>query len=915
MSESADNQSIILFNQDLQLVSIVGDVNFLTSRNLIQQNADRKSYTFSSDLKNHINVLIQSPYNQYYKFDTNNCLFRTKLRRDVTDQLFLLDIQEYVDLEIFRKKILSVFQEKPFWEAASDSLLIINRQLCSCNIFIYKYIESTEKFVFFKESNETKSSDSIQSLLPFFKCKAGEEPCAPLFEQYQKNRTVFVKNIKIINDTIICLCVAVPKEITDISELPINSILNIYEEIFSNTYIQYKYALHKSQEQLMSYIFELLHLHNIDELLVQSALQKIGEILCLERVVLHAWDKITFNTILFCEWHSFDIQPIRPQFIKYKNRKRLYQMLEQIQIVDQDDIKQYESEFHNIVRSNNIRSLLLIPTKQNGAISGLFSFADSRENYLYKEDFAWAINNLGNMLSGNVILNRQTQQISLSEKKFRELSMQIPGVSFQLIYVPGKPWKFNYVNQRIKEYFGIDFLCNEDQQLFADILNHIYPDDRQRFIDSAQTALTNQTEWYFEGRAFNGEGEIVWIEGHACVTPYQEYSISNGVIFDITNRKKSEQALKISNARLKTLLSNIRVGIVMTDNELKPTFINETFLSLFGFEHNPEEFLQDKTSLLRKTAAKMKDKRQYLLRLSEMEQKRKIINSEIVELHNGLFIQYGYVPVYENEEWLGHLWFFHDVTERIHYEEELIKAKNIAENSEKTKSSFLASMSHELRTPLNGILGCSDAILDVCEDPSINHLASIIEMSGKRLLGSLNAILDMTAIQAGKLNPIFECFNIYELLEDHICLFRHRAEKQNLYLTLVSDNEFYLNSDSKIINKILDNLTNNAIKFTHKGGITIYLDMVERNNQFWAEIKVADTGIGISDEFKKQIFEPFRQISEGYKRDFDGTGLGLSLTLQYLDLIGGTISLESELGKGSVFTVYIPGVMDSISNN
>jgi PAS domain S-box-containing protein len=908
MSKVLSNNCNILFNYDLQIESLIGNTDFLISRQLVLQLADKKTYIFDTVFKQYASVLLQTHNTNYCKLNIHNTLYSIRLLPDSNSNKFSLEVQELIDLDVFNENISVVFQNKTFWEAVSNSMSVLSKQFLSCNVFIFRYIEDIDTYVFFKEVCESEISGKMQVTFSSFKSTDDTEPDSSFFEQYIKEKEITVLNLKIDHNKVACLCIAIPKGKSTVSQDVIYSFLRAYETVFCNAFIRYKYILLKYQQNLIGQVSKILHAHKIDEFSVQSALQKIGETLQIERVVLHTWDPANFETILFCEWHTPQLQPLRLNFAKYNKRSAFYQMLQLDKILDQTDVQYYEIELYKLLKLNNIESILMVPTKQNGVISGVFAFGYSIANRLFKEDYEWSIFSLGNMLSGNVIFSRQKQQSSLSEKKFRELSMQIPGVSFQLTYISGKPWKFNFVNRRIKEYFGIDFVSISDEELVSEIISHVHPDDRHRFIDSAQKSIDNQTEWYFEGRAFNDKGKIIWIEGHASVTPYAGYVISNGVIFEISDRKESEQALKISNARLNTLLLNIKVGIIMTNNESKPIFVNTAFLSLFGFDQNIESFLIDKTSLLRKTTAKMKDKRQYLLRLSEMGTKKEAINSDVVELHNGLFIEYGYVPVFENNEWLGHLWFFHDVTNRIRYEQELINAKNIAENSEKTKSLFLASMSHELRTPLNGILGCSDAILDVCEDSSIKHLASIIEMSGRRLLSSLNAILDMTALQAGKLTPVFESFNLNELIEDHIYLFRHRAEKQKLYLNLVADSEFRINSDSKILNKILDNLTSNAIKFTHNGGITIFLDKVERDNQVWAEIKVADTGIGISEKFKKQIFEPFRQISEGYKREFDGSGLGLSLTLQYLDLLGGSISLESEEGKGSTFIVLIPDV-------
>lgn len=251
-----------------------------------------------------------------------------------------------------------------------------------------------------------------------------------------------------------------------------------------------------------------------------------------------------------------------------------------------------------------------------------------------------------------------------------------------------------------------------------------------------------------------------------------------------------------------------------------------------------------------------------------------------------------------------------DITERKKSEEALIEGKRKAEESERVKSSFLANMSHELRTPLNGILGFSEILKDESKDDHIKEMAEIIHNSGVRLLNTLNQILDLSALESSKVNINIIPVNVCKLSEESVRLYEAIAKKKGLILNYECDcvTPIFINSDENLLSKIINNLLNNAVKFTNKGEITVKLKRTIFKDKDAIEVKVIDTGIGIPKEYHKLIFEDFRQVSEGLGRSFEGTGLGLSIVRNYLKLLQGKIEIESEPGKGSRFTITVPSL-------
>lgn len=250
------------------------------------------------------------------------------------------------------------------------------------------------------------------------------------------------------------------------------------------------------------------------------------------------------------------------------------------------------------------------------------------------------------------------------------------------------------------------------------------------------------------------------------------------------------------------------------------------------------------------------------------------------------------------------------------------KAKQLTLSS-RYKSEFLANMSHELRTPLNSILILSEMLAENSSNglsPEDEEFARVIHSSGQDLLNLINDILDLSKVEAGKLEMHFSEFNMSELPSQIERNFSHVADKKGLAFEVIKENDvpdiFY--TDDKRFQQIIKNLLSNAFKFTEKGKVTLHIRKEESlvhlsGADHWLKISVADTGIGISKDKHDLIFEAFQQGDGATVRKYGGTGLGLSICLEFIKLLGGKLELDSEEGKGSTFTLYIPSLPNGLT--
>ncbi len=385
---------------------------------------------------------------------------------------------------------------------------------------------------------------------------------------------------------------------------------------------------------------------------------------------------------------------------------------------------------------------------------------------------------------------------------------------------------------------------------------------------------------------------------------------SIAVFSDLTEQKAYEEKLKLSEARyriLSQLISAYAFGMRFSpDGRLEKLWVTDSVEDVLGY--SVEDWF-----------AKDWRKEQYIHEEDKrllIEQLGLMLRGEMplyTEREIRMYTRAGdlrWMYLYVTGEWQetdGERWLYlyggvQDITRQKEIERELIEAREKAEEMTRLKSAFLANMSHEIRTPLTAIIGFAQILNDEVPE-HLKEFSQMIEQGGLRLLDTLNAVLDMSRLESGnmQLAPAPLCLN--EEVQEVVDLMQPVARKKGLELIAILPEEpVWMTTDQGCIRRILDNLVGNALKFTEEGFVQVQVTPLKDE----VLIEVIDTGIGISKEFLPHIFEDFRQESQGYTRTHEGSGLGLSITRRLVQLMGGTISVESVKGEGSIFRVTLP---------
>jgi PAS domain S-box-containing protein len=375
---------------------------------------------------------------------------------------------------------------------------------------------------------------------------------------------------------------------------------------------------------------------------------------------------------------------------------------------------------------------------------------------------------------------------------------------------------------------------------------------------------------------------------------------------DISERKKAEDELR----KLSMVVKESPASIVITDREGLIEYVNPKFEEVSGYD--AQQVIGKNPKLLNahhpENTVNYKDLWDTILDghiwKGEFCNKKK---------DGSIFWELSSISPVKNSQ--GKITHFiaikDDISDRKEFEKKITLEKERANSANKAKGFFLAKMSHEIRTPMNGIIGMTDILLESVKDKDTEEKLKVISVSAENLLTIINEILDFSKIEAGQVELESIPVNLKELLSDVENLLSIKAQEKGLYLKARYSDQLpkCILGDPTRLKQIIINLVNNAIKFTEEGGITILLEKkkeLEAPDNFILGINIIDTGIGISDEGKQKLFKAFSQTSSATTRTHGGTGLGLLISKDLAQLMGGDIGVDSESGKGSTFWVQIP---------
>ncbi len=403
-------------------------------------------------------------------------------------------------------------------------------------------------------------------------------------------------------------------------------------------------------------------------------------------------------------------------------------------------------------------------------------------------------------------------------------------------------------------------------------------------------------------------GKIKDVEVYPTLVTTDERKILFTIVQDITRRKKAVAALKESESKKLALLKLIPDLILVIDRK---GFVRDVYT--------------DNPAKLHITPAQMLDKKFIDIVPAGVKEKFNSLIEKVFTSHELHTFNYSYkkngVTVFEEARLIVSgeselLIIIRDISELKRNEQELKLASEEAKRANMAKSTFLASMSHEIRTPINAIIGFSELLNREIRESHLTGYLSSIKSSSKTLLSLLEDILDLSKIESGELSLKPEFIDFRSILDEIKSEFILKMQKKQLEFEIDIPEDFsnLLLLDELRVRQILLNLVGNAYKFTDKGSVRIYCRTAKRHTNkdgtyIDLYLEVSDTGIGIAVDYQEQIFEAFKQQEQQDSRKYGGTGLGLAITKRLVETMGGTISLKSVVGKGSIFTVKIPNIL------
>jgi PAS domain S-box-containing protein len=480
------------------------------------------------------------------------------------------------------------------------------------------------------------------------------------------------------------------------------------------------------------------------------------------------------------------------------------------------------------------------------------------------------------------------QRIQESEDKFRKLFQNHSAVKLVLDSGTGKILDANDAAIR---FYGWN--AEELKKMHITQINTLSEAEIKKEMEMARTL--KKTYFNFKHRLANGETRDVEVFSNKITVGGKDLLFS--VIHDITDKKLVEEQLRL----ISSSVEQSPVSIIITDAEAKIRYVNPSFTKITGYLPKEVEGID-----LRSFKTGHRSQGDDIFKVLPESQWSGELRSR--NKSGKLYWEYLVIsPIRnDNDEVTNYVAVTEDITERKKLYEELVNAKEKAEESERMKLVFLANMSHEIRTPMNGILGFADLL----NEPGLSRhkqqkFIEIIKKSGNRMLDTVNDLIDISRVDTGMIRCNDSEINLKEKLNDLYRFFLPQTNQKAIHLILkndLTDNSSVIITDQTKLDSILTNLIKNAIKFTDSGTIEFGC----KGKEGFLEFFVRDTGIGIPAGKQAAIFNRFEQAGTDESREFQGSGLGLAITKAYVELLNGHIWLESEEGKGSVFYFTIP---------
>jgi len=419
--------------------------------------------------------------------------------------------------------------------------------------------------------------------------------------------------------------------------------------------------------------------------------------------------------------------------------------------------------------------------------------------------------------------------------------------------------------------------------------------------------------YHTEKRYFKNDGSIIW--GSTTVSLIRnnsgEVRFFLAMVGDITSRKIAEGELEKSFSLQNATLESTADGILVVDTNGKIVQYNQKFAEMWRIPEEVLKLMKDEAAL-QYVLDQLKCPGDFIGKVKILYSDPEAITSDLLEFKDGRFFERYSQPQKIGGRSVGRVWSFRDITARKKAENELIAAKEKAEESDRLKTAFLHNVSHEIRTPMNAIMGFSTLLNEPgISDDERHQYIDIIFRSGNHLLSIINDIVDLASIETGQVKLNKGQINLNTTLRSLYDQFSYKKIPHKITLSLetpLSIKDAEIIADNTKLVQILSNLVNNAFKFTVKGKISFGYDLKDEFVEFF----VRDTGIGIPAQHLSRIFDRFYQVDNTKSRQYSGTGLGLSICKAYVELQGGKIWVSSKPDEGTEFRFTIPYKKDNL---
>jgi hypothetical protein len=467
-----------------------------------------------------------------------------------------------------------------------------------------------------------------------------------------------------------------------------------------------------------------------------------------------------------------------------------------------------------------------------------------------------------------------------------------------------------FVDQTCFDILGMN---RPDGTLAIDELENLtHPDDREPLRQSIRDLITGKSGMlHFQHRLQHADGRWVWMETFGNVTERDDQGRVvrvTGTKTNITERKQLERALSNTLRVMRALLETMPLPVIMRDTERRVTLVNAAWENMLGISRNDivGRQIEDYPRKVLSDNHRESD-------LEVMLHKRALRYETVVHGVDGTDydVIVAKTPLLADDGTVtGLAAVVTDISEQKRISQALEKARASAESAMHAKSRFLANMSHELRTPLNGVVGMASLLENTALDAKQRRFVRTLKSSAEALVTLINDVLDLSKAEAGKLELSRGPFELRRELEQVMGLFSARAHDKGIEIAahIARDVPPVINGDPIRLRQVLGNLVNNAVKFTDCGAVLVSVTGAPSGDSLAAlEFSVTDTGVGVAPAEQKRIFDAFEQADGSVTRKFGGTGLGLAISRQLVDLMHGSMGVQSSVGHGSRFWFRIPG--------